>query len=527
MSCSSCSFSVVSWDTGSSSFSNESSSNDRKKSVILTAFWLSLAVTGPAVEGGGMVPMGVLPSSGFCRHCVGRCCSRGGSPGEFSVGVLLITEMGGPGVAVGNTGTTDAAGVEAEFTSVEFAVGVNVASGTDVFDLSAIPLTRGAEGVLSIAPTDMTGWKLNIHCPLTDVISGTVWTVGTVATLVLFVTPLVEIHGLDSISGVVTVFTRLFEEVVAIGGLMMQGGCRAGVAACGGRGGRADGACVMGGWMGMYTIEFFVTRSERLSSGFFGCGNDFFALGRTSGGFVTFLALSGVTTTLFIRTSRKFIVGVGTFCGFTGRSLKAFMRSIFSICLSGSSRSIGSALISTCTSSLGVCLSGDVILANALTPTRPTTGSAVSLRSLCSFDIASFIDVTFSELVGVKILESEVDDSSVMSIVFAFVVVFVMVTPVACAVVERLRTELIVGSPLLLQSVTVTRLLDFEVSRAKTANVVSSSKCNRSFTDFGDCTSATGLGDICAATADLFASPSLSFSFAEGLLSLDLSFALS
>lgn len=186
---------------------------------------------------------------------------------------------------------------------------------------------------------------------------------------------------------------------------------------------------------------------------------------------------------------------------------------------------MGSALISTCTSSLGVCLSGDVILANALTPTRPTTGSVVSLRSLCSFDIASFIDVTFSELVGVKMLESEVDDSSVMSIVVALVVVLVIVTPVACAVVDRLRTELIVGSPLLLQSVTVTRLLDLGVSRAKTAKVVLSSKCNRSLTDFGDCTSGTGLGDICATTVDLFASPSLSFSFAEGLLSLDLSFA--
>ena len=62
----------------------------------------------------------------------------------------------------------------------------------------------------------MTGWKLNIHCPLTEVMSGTVCTVGTDATLVLVVVvTLVLLGELEGcIRGVVTVFTRLFAATV-------------------------------------------------------------------------------------------------------------------------------------------------------------------------------------------------------------------------------------------------------------------------------------------------------------------------
>lgn len=62
-----------------------------------------------------------------------------------------------------------------------------------------------------MAPTDITGWKLNIHCPLTDVMSGTVCTVGTAATVVLVVAVVLVVPGeLEGcIRGVVTVLTRL------------------------------------------------------------------------------------------------------------------------------------------------------------------------------------------------------------------------------------------------------------------------------------------------------------------------------
>lgn len=42
--------------------------------ITLTAFWLSLAVSGPAVEGAGRLPIGVFASNGLIS---GRCMSRG------------------------------------------------------------------------------------------------------------------------------------------------------------------------------------------------------------------------------------------------------------------------------------------------------------------------------------------------------------------------------------------------------------------------------------------------------------------
>lgn len=45
-------------------------------SFTLTTFWLSLAVSGPTDDGGGIVPTGVLGSKGFIN--AGRCCNRGG-----------------------------------------------------------------------------------------------------------------------------------------------------------------------------------------------------------------------------------------------------------------------------------------------------------------------------------------------------------------------------------------------------------------------------------------------------------------
>lgn len=81
---------MVACDVGSSTFSNESSNRVRKKSANLTAFWFNLAVSGPAVDGGGIDPMGVLESRGL--RSAGRCSSLGGSPGVFSELLPIVVE---------------------------------------------------------------------------------------------------------------------------------------------------------------------------------------------------------------------------------------------------------------------------------------------------------------------------------------------------------------------------------------------------------------------------------------------------
>lgn len=70
-------------------------------------------------------------------------------------------------------------------------------------------------------PTDMIGCRLNIHCPLTEVISGTVCTVvGTCPTVGTDTCPTVgtlTTDGLervvDGFKGVITVFTVLVTEI--------------------------------------------------------------------------------------------------------------------------------------------------------------------------------------------------------------------------------------------------------------------------------------------------------------------------
>lgn len=96
---------------------------------------------------------------------------------------------------------------------------------------SGKPLTTGADDVLSIPPTDIIGCKLNVHCPFTDVINGTVCTlVGTcptVGTHIVFVVfdatvGVVIVFERDDvrapgISGVVIVLTMLLELLVFVG----------------------------------------------------------------------------------------------------------------------------------------------------------------------------------------------------------------------------------------------------------------------------------------------------------------------